>query len=193
LLEARKGSHVYWLYCNIVSVSRRVAGGNATTVSRQLRCREGRWMSRRSNDVVNSFSWQMSNVVASTVSHVLGAVGGAVGAGSKDMGCAPVAGDPGERRQMEAVESLIGDGGGDWGGGLVWGLAAVGRWLEQQGVTEGGTRVVVFPAGWLAGWRMLGAGSGSCLLGAVLHTRFEVNTQPAATGARERGSEGGRG
>jgi hypothetical protein len=43
---------------------------------------------------------------------------------------------------------------------------------------------------WL-GW--LGAGSGSCLLGAVLHTRFEVNTQPAATGARERGSEGARG
>ncbi|PMD57828.1 uncharacterized protein K444DRAFT_631561 [Hyaloscypha bicolor E] len=122
-------------------------------VEREGGCRGGR------NDVVNSFSWQMSNVVASTVSHVLGAVGGAVGAGSKDMGCAPVAGDPGERRQMEAVESLIGDGGGDWAGGLVWGLAAVGRWLEQQGVTEGGTRVVVFPAGWAGGCWELGLGA----------------------------------
>jgi hypothetical protein len=91
-------------------------------VEREGGCRGGR------NDAVNSFSWQMSNVVASTVSHVLGAVGGAVGAGSKDMGCAPVAGDPGERRQMEAVESLIGDGGGDWGG-LVW----VGAWQQRAG------------------------------------------------------------
>lgn len=62
-----------------------------------------------------------------------------MGAGSKDMGCARCC-DPGERRQMEAVESLIGDG------------VRPGRWLEQQGAsTEEGTRVVVFPAGELCG------------------------------------------
>jgi hypothetical protein len=113
-------------------------------VEREGGCRGGR------NDVVNSFSWQMSNVVASTVSHVLGAVGGAVGAGSKDMGCAPVAGDPGERRQMEAVESLIGDGGGDWGGfGL--GPGSSGQ-VAGAARGHGGRHESGGVSCWLAGW-----------------------------------------
>jgi hypothetical protein len=115
------------------------------------------------------------------------------------MGCAPVIEILVKEGQMEAVESLIGDGEGGTGGGFgAWQL--VGRWLEQQGVAEGGTRVVVFPAvaaGWLAGgsWELgLGVdGSWSLeLLGAGC-TRLGLNTQPAVTGTRERGSEGARG
>ena len=47
-----------------------------------------------------------------------------MGAGSKDMGCAPVIEILVKEGQMEAVESLIGDGEGGLG---VWGLAAGGQ------------------------------------------------------------------
>jgi hypothetical protein len=130
----------------------------------------------------------MSNVVASTVSHVLGAVGGA---GSKDMGCAPVARDPGERRQMEAVESLIGDGGGDWGG--VW----FGAWQQRAGgwSSKGSRREArewwCFLLAGLAGswvWELLAGCSAA-------HTIWSEHSASGdrGKGARERGREGSEG
>jgi hypothetical protein len=105
---------------------------------------------------VNSFSSQNVNVVAATVSHVL-ELSAVLWVRVARIWVAPVRWDPGERRQMEAVESLIGDGVGP------------GRWLEQQGAARAGTRVVVFPAG-------------SC----AAHD-FASNTHPAAaTGTRGR-------
>jgi hypothetical protein len=121
-----------------------------------------------------------------------------VGAGSKDMGCAPVTEILVKEGQMEAVESLIGDGEGGTGGG-VWGLAAGGQ-VAGAARGRGGRHEsggVSCCCCWLAGgsWELgLGVdGSWSLeLLGAGC-TRLGLNTQPAVTGTREQGSEGARG
>jgi hypothetical protein len=62
---------------------RRFGDDSVTSIGRA----EGAVASFR-RDVENSFSCQNVYVVASTVIACAGAVGGAVGAGSKDMGCA---------------------------------------------------------------------------------------------------------
>jgi hypothetical protein len=72
-----------------------------------------------------------------------------------------------------------------------------GGW-EKQGVTEGGTRVVVFPAV-AAGWRELGSWVWELMgLGAAWCKLHTIWTEHAAggdrdKGAREQGSEGARG
>ena len=103
-----------------------------------------------------------------------------MGAGSKDMGCAPVIEILVKEGQMEAVESLIGDGEGGLG---VWGLAAggqVGRWLGAArghgGRHESGG--VSCCCCWLAGAGELGLGvDGFLELLGVGCTRFGLNTR----------------
>jgi hypothetical protein len=107
---ARKG--IARVRAVIAPVSRRGGRRQCDDGVTSIACRES-GVAEFVKDVVNSFT--CANVKCRSFNGIAcaGAVGGAVGAGSKDMGCARYC-DPGEGRQMEAVESLIGDGVGAW-------------------------------------------------------------------------------